>query len=330
VRQHRRVIDGSLELCPPDHYLYPRLKAWRDHFELCEKLGEPYDPDPDNSADTQADVYTYRTPDYALSCVQDYRRGKVGFQQHVWQATLGGDAPEEKAVVFSTHPGTEELSGRPSYWTGNAVLPKAVQFKNVLLCFYWVQPRQSALWYTHAFFPTTRFDETAEQNGWVFGRKGDGYVALRSLRPSHWDTGASVLPALTTGDRSSLRSMAGRATDLGEAGPQPPYDRIAPGHRNVWVCELGRRATHGSFADFVQAISAARLDGDEWHVTYESPSVGRVEAGWNEPLRVAGSEITLHDYPRFDNPYCQAPFDSTSFDIRCGDERHAIAFTRPS
>ncbi len=32
-------------------------------------------------------IQTYRTPDYLLSCAQDYRAGKPGYQ-HIWQATL--------------------------------------------------------------------------------------------------------------------------------------------------------------------------------------------------------------------------------------------------
>ena len=325
VRQHRKVIDASLQLTPPSHYLTPRLKAWRDYFEREERLGQPYDPDPDASADTQADVYTYRTPDYQLSCVQDYRPGKAGFQQHIWQATLGGDTPETKAVVFTTQPGTEELRGRPSYWTGNPVLPKAVAHKNVLLCFYWCMPTQTSLWYTHAYFPKDRFEETVETNGWLFGRAGEGYVALRSMRPSHWaDLTASVLPALATGDRSSLGSMKGRDVDLGPSGPQGEYDRISLGHRNVWVCELGRAATHGSFGEFVKAVSSATLEGDEWGIRYESPSLGTVTAGWVEPLKVAGEEIQLHDYPRFDNPYAQAEFGGTRYEIRAGGLSHTV------
>jgi hypothetical protein len=305
--------------------MYPRITAWRDHFALHERTGRPYDPDPDSTALTQADVYTYRTPDYMLACVQSYRPGKLGMQQHVWQATLGGDAPEEKVVVFATHPGTEELRGRPSYWTGNGVLPRTVQHKNVLLSFHWISPSQTTLWYTHAHFPWRRFDETAEENGWLFGRKGEGYVALRSLRPSRWlDPTSSVLPPLTTGDRSSLASQPGRATDLGPAGPPEPYDRVAAGHRNVWLCELGRRASHGTFADFVRAVSQARVEGDEWRLAYDSPSLGLVEAGWSEPLRVQGRERAIRDYPRFSNPYAQAEFGATRFEIGCGDLTHTI------
>ena len=46
-------------------------------------------------------------------CVQDYRPGKVGFQQHIWQATLGPGT-----MVFAFHPGP---SAR--HWLGR--LPRA-------------------------------------------------------------------------------------------------------------------------------------------------------------------------------------------------------------
>ena len=36
----------------------------------------------------QVNITTYRTPDYMLSCAQDYRPGYGGDQQHIWQATL--------------------------------------------------------------------------------------------------------------------------------------------------------------------------------------------------------------------------------------------------
>jgi hypothetical protein len=51
---------------------------------------------------------------------------------------------------------------------------------------------------------------------------------------------------------------------------------------------------------------------------YASPSVGRVEFGWEGPLRVDGRQVALRGYPRFDNPYCQAPFDTRHYAIRHG------------
>ena len=39
---------------------------------------------------------------------------------------------------------------------------------------------------THAYFPQDHFDEVVQTGGWTIGRKGDGYVALWSHRPTVW------------------------------------------------------------------------------------------------------------------------------------------------
>jgi len=53
----------------------------------------------DRTSLEQVNKITYKTPDYELSTAQDYRKGKAGYQQHIWQATLG---PE--SVVFTLNP----------------------------------------------------------------------------------------------------------------------------------------------------------------------------------------------------------------------------------
>ena len=47
----------------------------------------------------EVNTYTWRTPDYMLSTVQDYRKGARGSQYHAWQATF-----DANAQVFTTHP----------------------------------------------------------------------------------------------------------------------------------------------------------------------------------------------------------------------------------
>jgi hypothetical protein len=61
------------------------------------------------------------------------------------------------------------------------------------------------------------------------------------------------------------------------------------------------------------------VEGGVEHVAFESPTLGRVETGWGKGLTVAGRPIELHDYPRFDNPYCRVPFGSREALLDFGD-----------
>lgn len=73
----------------------------------------------------RASVFTYKTPDYILSSVQDYRPGQPGRQELAWRVTMGADA-----TVFASHPGSssESDSRAPGYWSGNALLPRVAQW----------------------------------------------------------------------------------------------------------------------------------------------------------------------------------------------------------
>lgn len=305
---HHLVIDTSMRLCPEKHNMYPRIKAFNDHQKEAERLGLPFERDPDNTAMSKVNVYTFRTPDYMLSCAQDFRKGKHGFQQHIWQATLA-----DRAVVYTTQPGARDIGqSRPDYWHANAFLPRAAAHRNVLVCLYRFDPALSHMWFTHAYFPQFAFDEWTERDGWVFGRKGDGYVALRSLNPMRW-----------AAPRDDVVEII-RPLDAPAGWAPGPHELVALGPKNAWVCELGNPASHGSYARFVDKIASAGLAGDAVELTYDSPSLGRVEFGWEGDLRVDGQIIRLGDYPRFDNPYCQAPFGTKRYTITYGDASHVI------
>lgn len=247
-------------------------------------------------------VYTYRTPDYMLSCAQDYRPGYGGDQQHIWQATLGPDA-----VCFATHPA--KLAGAsPNYWAGAGQLPRAVQVKNVLIAIHNLHNKPalyvpSRLHFTHAWLPRDRFDEVLEREGWIFARKGRGYLALRSQQPYRWQT---------------------------DPGPDQDREVIAEGKQNVWICEMGRQATDGSFAAFVERICAAKLAFEGLNVVYHSPTQGRLEFGWRGPLRQEGRVVPVGGYPRYDNPYVMGTgngsvgFPVEGILIRAGDDRLSL------
>lgn len=266
---------------------YKKLLSALRTLRLMKPLAKTLTWDLCRNTREQVNVTTYRTADYMLSCAQDYRAGYGGDQQHIWQATLGADA-----VCFTTHPAKIE-GVTPNYWAGSGQLPRAAQVQNVLICIYSLHNKPALyvptkLFYTHAWLPKDQFDEVMERNQWVFARKGEGYLALRSQRPCLWNTGSG-------------ETQRDYPEDVGR-------ELIAPGKNNIWICELGRREDDGSFAAFVEKVATAVVTFDGLNVTYESPSQGKLTFGWQSPLTQNGQPVQLHEYLRYDNPFVQADF----------------------
>ena len=312
---HRRVIENSRRFCPSWYNMDAAIAANLEKFQLMERAGAITDQDPNGSALTEVNIYTYRTADYMLSCAQDYRHGRTNFQQHIWQASLGGEA-----VVFATAPGAWDYNSRPNYFVGNSFMPKAVAYKNVLISIHRIPADTTYSLSTHAYFPKHAFDEVVEKDGWIFGRKGDGYIGLKSFRQGGSWQGKN--PALF---RSIFHSEWKKYFDCAQE-----YDFFVPGHTNIWICELGNAAANGSFAQFTETLSRSVTEGDTFHFHFESPSRGRIETGWNEPFTVNGKEVPVRGYLRYDNPYCKAEFDTMRYDIHMGGESLVIDFEEES
>lgn len=243
----------------------------------------------------EANLYTYRTPDYQLSSAQDYRKGFGGERVQVWTAALGGEA-----VCFTAHPESED---RDRYWEGDGTLPRVGQVENVAIAIYNVSRRPglyrtNRLFHTHAWFPRSAFDDIYEHGGWIFGRKGDGYIALYSANGYRWQN----------------------------LGPDAGKEAIADGERNIWICEMGRSETDGAFMEFVHGIIGSPVEHRGLQVRYRSPSQGFLEFGWNEPFRKDGVRIPLSEYNRYENPYCLAVFPPGEIVIREGDRRLRLEF----
>jgi len=285
---------------------------------------------------SEVDTYTWRSPEVMLSTAQDWRKGQRSEQVQTSQATLDPDA-----LVFTNHPGkdaplTEQAARSDSsyYWTGQASAPRSVQHERVNISMYAPQydsdpsnpiPYLQYEDVTHAFFPTEHFDEVVEQDGWVIGRKGDGYVALWSWRPTHWRTYAPGTYTLGLTER---------------------YDLVAEGGAdNVWITEVGRRADWATAADpfaaFVAAVTASqpqvtprpaaggaphtRKDG--FDVEYASPTEGAMSVGWDGAFVVGGDEQPLHGYPRMDSPFTHVDFDTWHYRITAGGASLVHDFT---
>jgi len=294
---------------------YRKPLALARRLSLLPAIARAFEGDVNRNAREEVNLYSYRTPDYMLSCAQDYRFRKGGDQQSLWQATLG-----PSAVCFTTHPGG--MGGNsPDYWTGTGSMPRVAQYRNLLVALYDIDTRpglyrRNRLLYTHAWLPEGEFDEVVAEKLWYFARRGKAYLALRSREACDYipDRCPGGVPAAPPASPSRAAS-AGRRNEL-----------LAEGRRNVWICRLGREAEEGSFAEFRAAICGARLVfGAGLRVEFEDPNHGRAEFGARGPLLVRGREIPLRDYPRYDAPWARADFPADRVELACGGERLVVS-----
>ncbi|WP_246228584.1 glycoside hydrolase family 88/105 protein [Paraflavitalea devenefica] len=293
---HPLVINMSKQLSEKyNTWPYKNYQHYLQQYEKqVQQYGKVINPRLDRFALSEANIETLRTPDYMLSCTQDYRPGSAGYQQHIWQATMGAEA-----IVFTNHPGSRDPEGiAPNCWAGNATLPRAAQYNNVLISIYHIAPN-AALPFSHAYFPKHAFDEVVEKGHWVFARKNNGYLALYSQHPVQWE-----------------HNKEGQPVELRTTSPD-----------NAWICEMGAQSQWKSFTAFINAISAATVQGDSLAVSYASPSLGAVQFGWSAPFTVKGAHIPLDKYPRFENQYSRVPFTAPQLTISRNKEELVLDFT---
>ncbi|NLD74532.1 MAG: hypothetical protein GX649_17665 [Chloroflexi bacterium] len=323
MHQHQTAVEATTRLADAFHshrwdvVMRPYSDALQGTYREMDRLCPGHDGDVGRSVLSEVSKYTYRTPDYMLSCAQDHRKGKPGYQQHIWQATLGPDA-----LAFALHRGNADETAY-KYWVGR--FPRAAQHRNVLVALYDIaeQPlpgpatvypadaegnampspgpsEEELLPCTVAVLRRAAFDEVREANGWVLARSGDGYLALRSQQPVRW-TPDGVLQ--------------------GEG-------LIADGRRNVWICQMGRRAVDGPFDAWCAQIAEARVAYGDLSVEYDAPGLGRVAFAWEGDFTVDGLAVPLSDYPRFDNPYCRAEHGAGVYEIAYGGRSLRLDFGR--
>jgi len=164
--------------------------------------------------------------------------------------------------------------------------------------------------FTHAWLPKDKFDEVVESDGWIFARKGDGYLALRSQNPYFWNEPHA--PQMEEMEFEKSRRI--NAEDVGR-------EAIVRGKQNIWVCQMGSKTENGEFASFMESVSAAEISFDGMTVQYLSPGNGMIKFGWDQLLSVDQIEVQLNHYRRYENPYSQTEFNRDLIKIAAGDNK---------
>ena len=234
-------------------------------------------PQSNGVAIQKGNTYTYKTKDYTLYSVQKYHPGTYGDQHHVGGMNVGS-----AFSIFHTHPALEEgvKSQSPNYWVGYGHLPHTVQEKNVSLSIYNIPEKKgmmeaALLDYTHAYFPTGKFDTTLFKNNYVFGKKGNTYAAFIS--------------------KNELK-LREESTD----------DIIQDGKQTFWIIEAGSKTKDGSFESFTERIQKNELnfDVESLELTYHSNG-NKYHLKFDADFSVNG-EVMDTNYNRYDSPYAKA------------------------
>lgn len=253
-------------------------------FNLQSVLSDIINPSINGKAIERGNTYTYKTNQYSLYSVQNYHPGDYADQHHIAGMNIGNSFS-----IYHTHPARKpnDFSHSPNYWVGYGRLPHVVQDKNVCLAIYNLPSKKNItekylLDYTHAYFPTEKFDSVYVFDNYVFGKQDDVYCAL-----------------------IGSDNMEFVAKD----------DVIQKSTQSVWIMEGGSQNEYGSFDHFIEKISNNPFSFDKNDLTLLYSTNNK-----NYKLTFSGSfhinnKIIDTEYIRFDSPYIQANRKANTFDF---------------
>ena len=225
----------------------------------------------------------WRTADGMLSCLPDYRVGEQGHRELVWQAVLGVAAKVH--VNCPARMSMNDVVPR-NFWRGNARLPRAVQWRDVLMCFY-QGGSADHLGFSHAHFPVHAFAETDIGEHWAFARHGTGWLGLYA---------ANGLELTTRG--------AGAGREL-----------RSPGADNTWLCLIGGEGTSEDFDGFRRRLEGT-LTVDANAVSIANAEGQTVSCGPAIPLTVDWEPVDLAGSLHLDSPFCRAPYPASALTVQ--------------
>jgi hypothetical protein len=178
------------------------------------------------------------------------------------------------------------------------VLPRIAQWQDALIAVYNL-PADDRMGYTHAYFPLHAFDAYEIRDGWAFAKKDDGYLAL----------------------------TASQGFELIETGEGARYELRADGAHNVWLCQMGRAAQDGTFAEFQEKVLALDVTFDDLSVTWDTLRGETLAFGWEGPLQRDGEEEPITGFDHYRGQYGVAEMPAQEMIIMFGGQAMRLHLT---
>jgi hypothetical protein len=177
--------------------------------------------------DCQADIALFKNDETVLTSLQDYWRGKIGFQQWPIAATVGNTC-----VYTASGPVESDWDDRNNS-NFNEHLPYIEQDDNVALVMYRPQAVSPILpFFTKDVALHWRdqdFESIDEDGNWIFGKNGENYIGVRRA---------------CVGEINGVRACE---TNGGQ----------------TWVFIVGNDAMYGSYNDFQNLVGQSTFN-EEW------------------------------------------------------------------
>ncbi|MCW3126450.1 MAG: hypothetical protein JWO03_2108 [Bacteroidetes bacterium] len=219
-----------------------------------------------------------------LSSIQDFFKGKIGFQQFPCVANVGSTA-----VFTASGPVQHDWDNR-SGDNANYHLPYVEQHRNVALLMYRPEPVPSLLPYHNTdvalHWKTSDFDESLTDSLWYIGRQGTGYVAARmycigqidSLAACHMDQDGSAY-VIIVGD-SALYGSFQHFKDIvhnSQFSDSRSYDSVA--HTSTYFASIHIDTTTISYAwvnDSLSNVGIHDISTNSALHVYPNPAASQV------------------------------------------------------
>lgn len=251
------------DLAPFNNWFFRNLNL----YGILSKIVNPVQ---NGMALQRANTYTYKTPHYMISTVQNYHPGTYGEQQHTWSATLN-----YQTTVFTTSPSSDE--NNKGYWMGNARHPHSVGHRNINMTIYQLPKKPSLMEkkiydFTHLYFPVDNFDQIKIEDNMIFGLIDDSFIAV----------------------------IGKNKLELQDNN----YEFIQQGKETYWITELGTREEFSTLDMFIEYIKGKDISYHNHTLNY-----GNYELTYKGDFKV-NEKVINTEYKTFGTPYITAERES--------------------
>lgn len=266
-------------------------------------------------------------------------QGPIGALAGVGVGILADKFVDDQHLLFEDEDG-------PSWWTGYWSLPMIVQHENaaIIAYDYSAVQKQLADSHSHVWFPTSGFDETQRRRSSAYTDDNFFLWDITSIGPKgYWLFGKIVHPKKDPGSLENEEGYIGvfsnqeprwldkdsdfyqyridNAKDEGKNGKKlqsdPIWDYFADKDwsvdgKNIWIMQVGSNLDFGSFENFKERVSSARVlvdDTGDMECSYDIPqkdgSSRRLSLKYKDDgaFSLDGQPFETDLYPRFENPF---------------------------